>query len=214
MPVPAPPREPRAAGCSTVGRGGLRIGSVLMPPLQGHSIASCRVLNSTDEHTTSGIHRRRQHGGRHLRRLVVGRLAVGSRSPSLSRWTSSAPRIAAARPGIAAGAGRCVLARCRHGDLGRQAAELRRSGRPLRRACEPALQLSVMAGVRSDAIAQATGSQRVVRAMPNTPALIGKGIWACSRAPPPAPTTAPTSSVCWPPPATCSGSAPRPTSMR
>jgi pyrroline-5-carboxylate reductase len=39
-----------------------------------------------------------------------------------------------------------------------------------------ALQLSVMAGIRSDAIARATGSQRVVRAMPNTPALIGQGI--------------------------------------
>ena len=39
-----------------------------------------------------------------------------------------------------------------------------------------ALQLSVMAGIRSDAIAQATGSQRVVRAMPNTPALIGRGV--------------------------------------
>ena len=39
-----------------------------------------------------------------------------------------------------------------------------------------ALQLSVMAGVRSDAIVAATGSQRVVRAMPNTPALIGRGI--------------------------------------
>ncbi len=39
-----------------------------------------------------------------------------------------------------------------------------------------ALQLSVMAGVRSDAIARATGGERVVRAMPNTPALIGKGI--------------------------------------
>ena len=39
-----------------------------------------------------------------------------------------------------------------------------------------ALQLSVMAGVRSDAIARMTGSQRVVRAMPNTPALIGQGI--------------------------------------
>ncbi len=40
----------------------------------------------------------------------------------------------------------------------------------------PALHLSVMAGIRSDAIARATGSERVVRAMPNTPALIGKGI--------------------------------------
>jgi pyrroline-5-carboxylate reductase len=39
-----------------------------------------------------------------------------------------------------------------------------------------ALQLSVMAGIRSDAIARATRTQRVVRAMPNTPALIGQGI--------------------------------------
>ena len=39
-----------------------------------------------------------------------------------------------------------------------------------------ALQVSVMAGVRSDAIVAATGSERVVRAMPNTPALIGQGI--------------------------------------
>jgi len=39
-----------------------------------------------------------------------------------------------------------------------------------------ALQLSVMAGIRSEAIAQAAGTQRVVRAMPNTPALIGQGI--------------------------------------
>jgi pyrroline-5-carboxylate reductase len=39
-----------------------------------------------------------------------------------------------------------------------------------------ALQLSVMAGIRSDAIVAATGAQRVVRAMPNTPALIGAGI--------------------------------------
>jgi len=39
-----------------------------------------------------------------------------------------------------------------------------------------ALQLSVMAGVRSSAIVKASGSARVVRAMPNTPALIGAGI--------------------------------------
>ena len=39
-----------------------------------------------------------------------------------------------------------------------------------------ALQLSVMAGIRSEAIARASGSERVVRAMPNTPALIGRGI--------------------------------------
>ncbi|MBC7483133.1 MAG: pyrroline-5-carboxylate reductase [Rhizobacter sp.] len=39
-----------------------------------------------------------------------------------------------------------------------------------------ALHLSVMAGIRTDSIARATGSERIVRAMPNTPALIGQGI--------------------------------------
>jgi pyrroline-5-carboxylate reductase len=39
-----------------------------------------------------------------------------------------------------------------------------------------ALHLSVMAGVRCEAIVRATGSPRVVRAMPNTPALIGQGV--------------------------------------
>jgi len=39
-----------------------------------------------------------------------------------------------------------------------------------------ALQVSVMAGVRSAAVVRASGSARVVRTMPNTPALIGQGI--------------------------------------
>ncbi len=39
-----------------------------------------------------------------------------------------------------------------------------------------ALHLSVMAGVRCGTIARATGASRIVRSMPNTPALIGKGI--------------------------------------
>ena len=39
-----------------------------------------------------------------------------------------------------------------------------------------ALHLSVMAGIRCAAIAQATGAMRIVRSMPNTPALIGQGI--------------------------------------
>ena len=41
-----------------------------------------------------------------------------------------------------------------------------------------ALHLSVAAGIRSDSIARWLGSERVVRAMPNTPALIGLGITA------------------------------------
>ena len=39
-----------------------------------------------------------------------------------------------------------------------------------------ALHLSVMAGIRSEAIARASGAARIVRSMPNTPALIGQGI--------------------------------------
>ena len=41
---------------------------------------------------------------------------------------------------------------------------------------ERALQFSVMAGIRSDALVRALGTERVVRSMPNTPALIGQGI--------------------------------------
>ena len=49
---------------------------------------------------------------------------------------------------------------------------------PCRAFLGQALHLSVMAGIRSDALVRATGSERVVRAMPNTPALIGRGISA------------------------------------
>lgn len=43
---------------------------------------------------------------------------------------------------------------------------------------QAALHLSVAAGIRSDSIAQWLGSERVVRTMPNTPALVGKGMSA------------------------------------
>ena len=41
--------------------------------------------------------------------------------------------------------------------------------------CKDALHLSVAAGIRSDSLAQWLGSQRIVRGMPNTPALVGLG---------------------------------------
>jgi pyrroline-5-carboxylate reductase len=41
-----------------------------------------------------------------------------------------------------------------------------------------ALHLSVAAGIRSDSISRWLGNERVIRAMPNTPALIGQGITA------------------------------------
>ena len=54
-----------------------------------------------------------------------------------------------------------------------QAAESLRERSP--RAAEM-LQLSIMAGVRCAAIAARSGARRVVRTMPNTPALIGRGV--------------------------------------
>lgn len=41
-----------------------------------------------------------------------------------------------------------------------------------------ALHLSVAAGIRSDSIAQWLGTDRIVRSMPNTPALVGRGMTA------------------------------------
>jgi pyrroline-5-carboxylate reductase len=41
-----------------------------------------------------------------------------------------------------------------------------------------ALHLSVAAGIRSDSIARWIGSERIVRSMPNTPALVGRGMTA------------------------------------
>ncbi len=50
------------------------------------------------------------------------------------------------------------------------------AAQPCRGAVSQALHVSVMAGIRSGTIAAATGARRIVRAMPNTPALIGRGI--------------------------------------
>jgi pyrroline-5-carboxylate reductase len=47
---------------------------------------------------------------------------------------------------------------------------------PVAKVTQGALHLSVAAGVTSDSIAKWLGTERIVRAMPNTPALIGQGI--------------------------------------
>jgi pyrroline-5-carboxylate reductase len=50
------------------------------------------------------------------------------------------------------------------------------AARPVRGLAGDALHLSVAAGIPSDSIAHWLGTERVVRAMPNTPALIGRGM--------------------------------------
>ena len=143
----------------------------------GVPASAARNEERTHEHTTSGLHRRRQHGRRHHRRPA-------SQRPRRPRAILVVDPGAAQRDELRASFGvrtlaaaDASLARGRVGGLGRQAAA---ASRPPPRPAPPivggALQLSVMAGIRSDAIVRATGSERVVRAMPNTPALIGQGI--------------------------------------
>jgi pyrroline-5-carboxylate reductase len=88
------------------------------------------------------------------------------------------------------------------------------AARPCAEHVKGALQLSVMAGIRSAAITAATGSERVVRTMPNTPALIGRGMSGCSQAPSSRRPSARRSSSCWRPPVSCCGSSARSSSMR
>ena len=55
---------------------------------------------------------------------------------------------------------------------------LRQAAEQSRAHTSAALHLSVAAGIRSDTLAAWLGSERIVRAMPNTPALIGQGMTA------------------------------------
>ena len=52
----------------------------------------------------------------------------------------------------------------------------RQAAEPVAALAADALHLSVAAGIRSDTIARWLGSERIVRAMPNTPALVGQGM--------------------------------------
>jgi pyrroline-5-carboxylate reductase len=54
----------------------------------------------------------------------------------------------------------------------------REAARQTRACTSDALHLSVAAGIRSGSIAAWLGTERVIRAMPNTPALVGKGMSA------------------------------------
>ncbi len=54
----------------------------------------------------------------------------------------------------------------------------REAAQPVRPFTAGALHLSVAAGIRSDSLAGWLGTERLVRAMPNTPALVGQGMTA------------------------------------
>ena len=135
------------------------------------------------------LHRRRQHGERYRRpgqKRPPRRLDRRRRPNDTTRRNSSTFRRDRTLRGRSGDRGR------RDGRLGRQATGLRGSRRAVRRKVEqrPAAQRHGRRPQRSDR--RASGSERVVRAMPNTPALIGQGIAGLYARPAVSGTTAPT----------------------
>jgi len=92
-------------------------------------------------------------------------------------WAEQRERIAAEYPGVhLLAAAEALLAAAEIVVWAVKPQTFATAAAPCARFVGQALQLSVMAGIRSEALLRATGSQRIVRAMPNTPALIGQGI--------------------------------------
>jgi pyrroline-5-carboxylate reductase len=119
-------------------------------------------------------------GGNMATAIVGGLLQAGTPASTVlvvEPWAEQRAKLAAAFPGL-------VLAEVAEATLASAATVVwavkpqmfSEAAAPCKAHVQQALQLSIMAGVTCASIAAATGSQQVVRAMPNTPALIGQGI--------------------------------------
>jgi pyrroline-5-carboxylate reductase len=119
-------------------------------------------------------------GGGNMASAIIGGLIAGGTSPSqvgvVEPEQAQRDRLAAAYGISPLAAADASLAGAALAVWAVKPQSFRAAAAPCAPFVAGALQLSVMAGIRSDAIVQATGSPRVVRAMPNTPALIGQGI--------------------------------------
>lgn len=122
-------------------------------------------------------------GGNMATALLGGLVAAGADAGRL--WVvepaaAARERLAAAVPGLSIvaaagpelGAAQAVVWAVKPQQFAEAAAAVA-AGWP---AVRQALQVSIMAGVRCRALARHTGAERLVRTMPNTPALIGRGI--------------------------------------
>lgn len=121
-------------------------------------------------------------GGGHMAAALIGGLLKAGAAPSQIRVVDPLPE---ARERIAQQFGVAVQAGADATLIGSHAVIWAVKPQAFAEAAEPChgfvghcLHLSVMAGIRIDTLARATGARRIVRAMPNTPALIGRGISA------------------------------------
>jgi pyrroline-5-carboxylate reductase len=122
-------------------------------------------------------------GGGNMAGAIVGGLLRRGRAPAsvivVEPLAEARDRLAAAHPGLRLlPAASAALADATLVVWAVKPQAFAGAARPVAPHVRTAMQLSVMAGIRSDAIAAKTGTDRVVRAMPNTPALIGQGIAA------------------------------------
>ena len=118
-------------------------------------------------------------GGNMASAIIGGLLHQGldaSRIEIVEPWAEARTRLQTQFGITAHEAPSAALARCALVVWAVKPQTFRDAAAQARAHTQHALHLSVAAGIRSDSIAQWLGSERIVRAMPNTPALVGKGM--------------------------------------
>ena len=119
-------------------------------------------------------------GGGNMASAIIGGLLqrglAADRIEIVEPWAEARTRLPAQFGITAQEAPSAALARCALVVWAVKPQTFRDAAAQARAHTQHALHLSVAAGIRSDSIAQWLGSERIVRAMPNTPALVGKGM--------------------------------------
>ena len=119
-------------------------------------------------------------GGGNMASAIVGGLirqgTPASTFEVVEPWPEARARLAAEFGIEALPEANHAIARCEVVIWAVKPQSFAEAARPVRQWTADALHLSVAAGISSDSIAHWLGTERIVRAMPNTPALIGKGV--------------------------------------
>ena len=120
-------------------------------------------------------------GGNMASAIIGGLIRMGVPAGNIEvvePWEEARARLASDFGITAQPAAGAALARCGLVVWAVKPQTFKDAAAPVRAHAAGALHLSVAAGIRSDSIAQWLGTERIVRSMPNTPALVGKGMTA------------------------------------
>ncbi|HEY9094424.1 MAG TPA: pyrroline-5-carboxylate reductase, partial [Hydrogenophaga sp.] len=120
-------------------------------------------------------------GGGNMASAIIGGLVDQGHPTSalqvVEPWDEQRARLTQQFPGITVAASASAsLAACKLVVWAVKPQTFKDAALATRAFADQALHLSVAAGITSDSIAQWLGSERIVRAMPNTPALVGLGM--------------------------------------